>query len=341
MKKSSISLVASACATTEQKPIALATLSPRDATWDKRRSETQDVSNLYNTTGRYKRLALRMSKCSCSLGFSESINMETGEIGIKLKSAIFCHARHCPVDSWRRGLRNIARFHEKLPLIMEDFPNAQWLFLTLTVKNPEMSDLRLTLNKMNHAWQKMIQRKTWKIVGYIRTTEITKGTDGNPHPHFHVLLLVTPGYFKGGVYLSQSKWSEIWQDCLDVDYMPIVHIQRVKAKSDKSKALEETGDIQAALNAAVKETLKYSVKPADVINDPEFLFGLTEQLHKLRFLATGGVLKDFLSEVVDDEEMIVTGSEEGDKEEEKEDKPKLFFNWRTDEKKYRKRVNTV
>jgi len=330
-----ITQVASVCAT-EPKALALASLSPKDATWDKHRSETQDIGSLYDSNGRYKRLGERMSKCSNLLGFAQQINPDTGEIGIKLRSAIFCKVRSCPVCSWRRGLRNIARFYERIPLVIEQFPKAQWLFLTLTVKNPAMGDLRSTLNNMNKAWKKMIERKTWNIDGYIRTTEITKGTDGNPHPHFHALLLVSPGYFKGGVYLSQAAWSEIWMECLGVDYMPVVHIQKVKSKSQKAQDAEENGNVYAALNAAVAETLKYSIKPSDVIDDKDFLFGLTDQLHKLRFLATGGVLKDFLKEDIEDEEMIVTSEEDKEKEEEK-DKPKLFFNWKTDEKKYRKR----
>ncbi|KEM81862.1 replication family protein, partial [Escherichia coli 7-233-03_S3_C1] len=39
------------------------------------------------------------------------------------------------------------------------------------------------------------------------------------------------------------------------------------------------------------ETLKYSVKPEDMANDPEWFLELTRQLHKRRFISTGGALK--------------------------------------------------
>ncbi|MCS1819592.1 protein rep [Escherichia coli] len=40
--------------------------------------------------------------------------------------------------------------------------------------------------------------------------------------------------------------------------------------------------------SAVAETLKYSVKLEDMANDPEWLFEPTRQLHKRRFISTGG-----------------------------------------------------
>ena len=72
----------------------------------------------------------------------------------------------------------------------------RWVFLTLTVKNPHVSDTRQTLKEMNAGWQRMVQSKRFKGVvdGFIRTTEITrpekKSERMNVHPHFHAMLLV-------------------------------------------------------------------------------------------------------------------------------------------------------
>ncbi len=315
--------------------LALSDFSEKDKKWDYQRGNTQSIGTMYDAKGKFSKLGERMGKCSATLAFAESVNPETGECGLKLRSAMFCKVRACPVCQWRRGMRNIARFYERMPLVVAAYPEASWLFLTLTVRNPEMCDLRSTLGDMNKAWQRMIQRKAWPAQGFIRTTEITKGKDGNPHPHFHALLLVRPGYFKGGVYLSQAAWSEMWCDALRADYMPVVHVQKVKATSDKAKLAEANGDSLAALSAAVAETLKYSVKPEDMLTDAAFLYGITDQLHKLRFLATGGILKDFLSDEISDEEMIKTGSEEEPGDEAPET-PSLFFGWKTNERKYRK-----
>jgi plasmid rolling circle replication initiator protein Rep len=318
---------------------ALSDLSEKDAKWDKHRSNTQTIGSLYDRAGEkaLERLGERMADCSGVLKFGQAVNFETGEISIKLDQAYFCKVRHCPVCQWRRGMANMAKFYERLPALAAAQPTAQWLFLTLTVRNPDMADLRVTLRDMNAAWQRMIQRAGWPAKGFIRTTEVTKGRDGKPHPHFHALLLVSPGYFQGKNYISQVKWAEMWRDALRADYTPVVHVAKVKAKSDKAKAAEASGDKLAALSAAVAETLKYSVKPEDMLTDGAFLFGITEQLAKLRFLATGGLLKDWLKETPSNAEMVETGleDEEGKEAEVRPDLPPLLFGWQPGERRYR------
>ncbi len=315
--------------------LALCDFSKKDARWDKHRSNTQDVQTSYSLEEKYTRLSERMGLCSNLLCFSELCDKETGEIGLKLKQAMFCNVRHCPVCCWRRSLRNVARFYERIPEVMEAHPKSAWLFVTLTIKNPEMCDLRSTLSDMNKGFKRMIERKSFPAIGYIRTTEITRGQDGNPHPHFHCLLLVKPSYFKGGVYLTQLDWAMLWQACLRIDYLPVVDVRRVKADSEKAKAAEEIEGKIAGLKAAVLETLKYSVKVEDMLTDSKFLYGITDQLRGLRFLATGGVLKDFLQDEVSEDEMINTGNDEEQLDVPDDSQP-VLFNWRSNERKYRK-----
>lgn len=83
-----------------------------------------------------------MNECSGHLQYSEMLNRETGEIGIKLKSARFCRVRHCPVCQWRKSLMWKARFYKALPDIEKQFKSARWMFLTLTVENCDVSEVR-------------------------------------------------------------------------------------------------------------------------------------------------------------------------------------------------------
>lgn len=69
-----------------------------------------------------------------------------------------------------------------------------------------------------------------------------------------------------------------------MDYAPSVDVRAVKAKRRQDEA--------ATLSGAVAETLKYAVKPADMVADAEWFLEMTRQLHKKRFVATGGALKD-------------------------------------------------
>jgi hypothetical protein len=214
-----------------------------------------------------------------------------------------------------------ARFLQALPAIEAAHPKARWLFLTLTVRNCAIGDLRATLQEMGKAWRRLVVRQEFGAVqGWIRTTEVTRGRDGSAHPHFHVLMMVKPGYFAGKNYVTQARWADIWRECARLDYQPIVDIRTVKAKPGMS---------ESPLRRAVSETLKYAVKPADM--QGEWLIELTRQVHKLRFIASGGVLKNVLREA-DESERDLLLAEDGEGGE-----PALFFDWRRELKRYARR----
>jgi plasmid rolling circle replication initiator protein Rep len=216
-----------------------------------------------------------------------------------------------------------ARFLKALPAIERAFPTVRWVFLTLTVRNCEVHDLRVTIHSMNRAWNRFVQRQEFasNVVGWIRTTEVTRGRDDSAHPHFHVLLMVRPGYFSGKRYVTQARWTELWQECARLDYRPSVYIQTVKPKP---------GSTESPLRRAVFETLKYAVKPEDML-DREWLLELTRQVHRLRFIASGGALKDILRESDESDEGLML-AEDGEPGE-----PELFFDWRREIKRYVRR----
>ncbi|MDK7012116.1 protein rep, partial [Escherichia coli] len=86
-----------------------------------------------------------------------------------------------------------ARFYQSLPKIVAEYPDARWLFLTLTVRNCPITELGDTLTVMNAAFQRLKDRKEFRgVLGWVRTTEVTRGKDGSAHPHFHTLLMVSP-----------------------------------------------------------------------------------------------------------------------------------------------------
>ena len=75
--------------------------------------------------------------------------------------------------------------------IKEQYPTHRFIFLTLTVKNPHITDLRSQLDIMNKAWKKLTKRKEFGIVdGWIRTTEVTRPK--LPRPNKKPLLSIAP-----------------------------------------------------------------------------------------------------------------------------------------------------
>ena len=227
-----------------------------------------------------------------------------------------------------------ARFWQALPNLIDKHPAARFLFLTLTVKNVDIKDVRKTLQHMNKSWQRLIKRKDFNVVdGWIRTTEITKSKDGLAHPHFHALIMVKSNYFTKN-YIKQSRWAEMWGQCLKVDYLPVVDIRAIRGKNGKTVLNADPSQLQAA----IAETLKYSIKPDDMIKDPAWFLELTKQVHKMRFIATGGALKNVLKvEEETNEDLINTELSEEKEEVNKEDN--LTFNWRPSQRQYHRFLN--
>lgn len=310
----------------------LSDLSPVDKPWDKAKKQNRQVQSLYAQASEFDRYAQRMNECGGYLDFANEVNAETGEVKYKLRKARFCRVRYCPVCQWRRSLFWIAKFHQALPAIMEEFPKGRFLYLVLTVKNCPTADLRNMLREMNDAWRRMRTRPVFKhVLGWVRTTEVTRGKDGSAHPHFNVLLFMHPSYFAGQNYLSQDKWAAIWKSCARLDYDPMVWISATKKKRKRGAPANEENDLEGSAIGGAKEVMKYSVKPADMVKDPEWFFELTRQTHHLRFLAAGGCFKDAFKQDVTEEDMIQIGEDVQPSEAEQE---LSRFLWSDEVKRY-------
>ena len=162
----------------------------------------------------------------------------------------------------------------------------------------------------------MSQRKKFPAIGFIRSTEVTRGKDGSAHPHFHCLLLVKPGYF-GKNYMKQSEWVELWRQALRIDYNPIMDVQAVKKGSQPMQL--------------VPELLKYVTKPSSILFDRDWFLEFTKQMHKLRSIAVGGVLKEYLRALENEPEDLIGKGEETDEV----DEGHLYFGWKRKVRKYK------
>lgn len=131
-------------------------------------------------------------------------------------------------------------------------------------------------------------------------------------------------------YVTQVGWTKLWGASLKLDYDPIVHVAAVKPKRGRPAK----GETLPALVNAAREALKYAVKPSDMTTDGAWLLELTRQLDKLRFIASGGVLKDILGErdKETNEDLLLRENSESESTE----AGKLFFNWRRSVRRYKR-----
>jgi len=193
-----------------------------------------------------------------------------------------------------------SRLGEALPAIEKDYPKARWLYLTLTVRNCPIVELRETIKLMNSAWQRLTQLKVFPALGFFKSLEVTKGDDGTAHPHFHVLMMVPNSYFQGTKYIKQDKWVQMWKKAMRLDYDPSVDIRAVKSKSSSTSNILEI----------IPEIAKYSVKEEDLISDANWMIEYTRQIYKMRAVSLGGVLKKYLTEEdATSEELILSLSD--------------------------------
>lgn len=302
--------------------------------WDIHRAEADEVSDIFSDSSRsrYRRYGKRMDFCSQVLEFARDPSTDLFQLQrkLRLKRTFFCRVRFCPVCQWRRALQWQARLYQALPRLVMDYPDARFLFLTLTVRNCQIHELRSTLVHLARSWQRLIQLRIWPAMGWIRATEITRSQkDRSAHPHFHSLLMVPPTYFQSD-YLKRKEWAELWQQSLRVDYRPVVDIRVIKQNAKRSRINVNRVNIPQ-MWAIVTEILKYSVKPSDMMRDHEWFLSLVDQIHKMRAVAVGGVLKLYLRERGRNDLIREPGEEEVGAVTEK-----LFFGWKQQVRRYKR-----
>lgn len=331
--------------------LCLTDLSPRDRIWDAQHAQAMRIEKMYEGSI-HNRYAERMSLCANLLDFLQ-VPDDNGLVALNLYAARFCRVRHCPICAWRRSLMWRAKAAKTIPLIVEDFPKHRFIFLTLTIRNCELDKLRETLSVMNRAWSKLTQRKDFPADGWFKFLEIKRAADDKAHPHFHCVLLVPPGYF-GNNYLSHERWVELWRSCLGVDYQPIVNV-KVVARNPKHER-ERQQRIQE-ISKAVQYALKYSGKGESVVLsqdnknqsskeetaqlpderllvDRDWLVRLTNQTHKTRAIATGGVMREYLKSLEEEPEDLIHASEELPDDDCSDPDFNLRFYWGKQDKRY-------
>jgi plasmid rolling circle replication initiator protein Rep len=321
--------------------VALSAISPRDARWDKHRKNADTIEKYYSCFDCYQKYAERMSVCSKFLDFklvpkiaTENEIEELGCLVLKLSSAHFCRCRHCPVCQWRRALMWRAKFTQVLPKILEDYSTHRWIRLTLTIKNPRITELREGIELLNSSFKKMTKRKGFPGVGWVKSVEVTKSKAhfadtelmingqlitkniATAHPHLHILMAVKPSYFKNKkFFLNFTQWVEMWKSCLQVEYEPDIDIRAV---GENKKLL-----------TCLPEMLKYQVKESDLVDDRDWFLEMNKQLHKTRAVEVGGILKPYLKALENEPADLI-----GEGDEDEVDEGHLFFLWQKMIKKY-------
>lgn len=242
-------------------------------------------------------LAKRIANCSSRIALDIEVP-EGFEPVAHLQGAKVCDARLCPFCEWRRT----KAWHRRLISGLESFHevNPKWraVFLTLTVRNSPLRDLRKTLKEMQEGWNRFRRCSFFPTSYWFKRTEITvgagpagalfSGAGYTAHPHFHVLLLVPPSYF-GKRYVKQSEWQKQWQMAMRLDYAPVVDVRAASAKKPSGGS-----PIDASRDAAI-EAAKYASKATQLLELGESLTEFHFQTQNVRYYSVSRDLKEFIS----------------------------------------------
>lgn len=219
-----------------------------------------------------------------------------------IKTANFCRDRLCPMCMYRRSQKMFSQNMSVYQKIKADHPQYRQLFLTLTVPNVHLWQLKETLQAMSDSWNRFRNHRAVKrepIVGFCKKLEITYNKhERTYHPHYHVMLTVDGWASPIQEYV---KW---WSASVQLGRQLVCYIESV------------SGDAKS-----VAEMSKYMTKSDDVmdsIQTEEQWFMYRAAIFAVREMTYGGIWRVYRREFgfvdIEDDDLtdteVVTHSEE-------------------------------
>lgn len=240
---------------------------------------------------------------------------------LKLVRAELCHHPLCPICKGRRSMKVFHELKEICIVARQQHPTCQFAMLTLTVPNVSGEDLPGTITHLMKSYDRLLKRTEVKraVVGWFRSLEVSYNEKRDDyHPHFHCLLMLKEGYFKGKGYIKQARWLELWQQATRQPEITQVDIRKVTAKKKKPVAFADQANadqvnadrVNADLESAAAEVGKYATKDGDYVKttgegdfraDSDVIATLCRALKYRRLIAYGGLLKTIRSDLHLDE----------------------------------------
>lgn len=199
---------------------------------------------------------------------------------MKLYKANFCGNRFCPTCAKRKSIKDIIALDCMTRWVIEE-KKRKFIFLTLTVPNVSEDALDDKIREMNHAFHNLAKRNSFEkaVKGYVKKLELTYNKKTNSyHPHFHVLLSVSKGYFSNmNQYVKQDEWLREWQAVMNDTDITQIDVKCFRQKKDQKSVLE---------------LIRYIAKDTQWNVDTDIFTVLYNTLHKKRDFTFGGDFKE-------------------------------------------------
>jgi plasmid rolling circle replication initiator protein Rep len=248
---------------------------PTRSKWEQKKLRAKIIAAKLEAIGEKKR-SERMAMCSTYITANECPSC--GHMHV-LHTKL-CRDRLCPICQWRLSMRRFATMYTIVDGLQHAYPESQWQFVTLTLRNCRAEDLSATIDLMSSTWNKIASNTTFKefYQGWAKSLEITYNPRTRTlHPHYHILLMQRTHF--GGKYVQRS-WCRL------------LHNQ-----TSALAQCTETIDMQAGdeINKdAILETYKYAFKSDEAEDMPLSIFRhLVKAIKGRRLVAYGGKVKEY------------------------------------------------
>ena len=233
----------------------------------------------------YRRRGWRMKECSRFINLSVC-----PDCGRSIaSSATLCRDRVCPTCAWRLSAKQSAEMVQTLAFI-NDIEDYDALFLTLTVRNCDESQLSPTLDMMSKAWNKMLSRRKNRelIKGTARSVEVTYNAKAKTfHPHYHIIMLIEKD--SRDIDKLSAYFNHEWQTAANITYQPITDLRRI----ENSTLLEYDKKDAEFYKKAILETFKYTIKDDSLADMPLSSFRYyVDGIQGKRLVAYTGIIKE-------------------------------------------------
>lgn len=271
--------------------------------WTKQKAKSQATAIRLRKVGDQK-LGGKIDRCATGL----VLNYFKDSNRFKVRPFSTCKNRCCDLCSWVRTTKLFGYAAHNHPELVKGKGALRYRFLTLTVENCSYDELRSTVKKMLKALRPLAKVKEWDALGWVRSLEITYNEKTNTyHPHIHILM-ASPW---NSPMTTQRRWCAIWKRLMNLDYIPVCHIEAPKRREGMSIAM-----------SGMSETVKYLFKPADFEENVNELAAAFNAVKGMKLLHGGGIFKKIFEKPLSEEveEPLKVGS----------------FAWRANEEVFRR-----
>ena len=224
------------------------------------------------------------------------LKISTDENGKNKISKLISMIRPEPLTSHHLQQKSWAQFNKNAPSVIEQYPHHIWLFITLTIPNCDISNLRERYKYLNSSFSNLLKmnefkkyfgqsgqfyknKKGEKNCGYFKVLEASKSSEFNHcKPHMHIIFHMPKNFEDSKNYLSEQKLQELWMKACNINYP--LHVDIIRVKNDENLVSNICG------------FASYMTKPHDLLKcSDNYIITYIQQIMGVKLSTFSGTLK--------------------------------------------------